>query len=146
MKVNEISFRRTFSSAGTLFIYLGKKNFFTVPPPPITTFCGQLILDVKQHVWSIYADVSLRLDFINPTFAPTLVYIRRSIFGWGAACPLSTLSQVALDFNFCDLLMEILTPHTASLLAWLAQDRILQRGAYNKQFDLGSCACRYCNF
>lgn len=145
MKVNEISFRRTFPTAGTLFIYLGEKNFFT-DSPPITTFCGQLILDVKQHVWSIYADVSLRFDFINRTFAPTLVYIRRSIFGWGAAYPLSTLSQVALDFNFCDLLMEILTPHTASLLAWLAQDTILHRGAYNKQFDLGSCACRYCNF
>lgn len=63
------------------------------------------------------------------TFAPTLLYRSCSHFGWEASCP-SARGGLLLgrpDFNFCDPLVELLMPDMTSLLACLAQDRILHR-------------------
>lgn len=41
--------------------YVGGKGPFLVITHLIPTFCGRLIPNVKQHVWSMYADVSFKV-------------------------------------------------------------------------------------
>lgn len=77
-----------------------------------------------------------------------------SDFGWGIASPLAHLGQhshtYSLYSNFRDPHTEILTPETASLLARLAQSSMagycIEKHITAEQFELGSWACRYCNF
>lgn len=76
-----------------------------------------------------------------------------SDFGWGIASPpfRSLQSHIySLYSNFHDLRTQILTPETTSLLASLAQSSMagycIEKHITAKQFELGSWACRYCNF
>lgn len=74
---------------------------------------------------------------------------------WGIESPSAHFGRhshisIPLYSNFHDLHMEIRTPETASLLARLAQSSVagycIEEHITAEQSELGSWACRYCNF